>query len=49
MIQQDKLDQLKNQLQAFLDQLDSLNPETTSLEDVDQLIEIIEQMEKKLG
>jgi prefoldin subunit 5 len=43
-----KIQQLKQQLEAFLQQLDELEPSETSLEDVDRLIEMIESMEMKL-
>ncbi|SDC05838.1 hypothetical protein SAMN05421734_10434 [Pelagirhabdus alkalitolerans] len=48
MNQQDKVNQLKTQLQTFLNQLDQLEPEETSVEDIDRLLKIIEDMENKL-
>ncbi|WP_198663142.1 MULTISPECIES: SE1561 family protein [Paraliobacillus] len=48
MNQQDKITQLKLQLQTFSDQLDNLDPSKTSIEDIDRLINMIEEMEKEL-
>lgn len=48
MSENPKIQQLKQQLEAFLQQLDELEPSETSLEDVDRLIEMIESMEMKL-
>lgn len=48
MEQQEKIGQLKKQLQLFLTQLDELDPSETSLEDVDRLIEMLENIERKL-
>lgn len=48
MNQQDKITQLKLQLQTFSDQLDTLDPSQTSVEDIDRLINMIEEMEKEL-
>lgn len=48
MSENPKIQQLKQQLEAFLQQLDELEPSETSIEDVDRLIEMIESMEMKL-
>ena len=48
MSENPKIQQLKHQLEAFLQQLDELEPSETSIEDVDRLIEMIESMEMKL-
>jgi len=48
MSQQEKITQLKTHLQTFLEQLDSLDPSETSVEDIDRLIHMIEDMEKEL-
>ncbi|SHN28267.1 SE1561 family protein [Gracilibacillus kekensis] len=49
MSNEEKIKQLRLQLKHFLKQLDQMDPEQTSIEDVDQLIEMIEKMEKELG
>ncbi|MFB1050924.1 SE1561 family protein [Paraliobacillus sp. JSM ZJ581] len=48
MVQEAKMSQLKAQLQTFLVQLDQLDPNHASVEDVDQLLELIEKMEQAL-
>ncbi|MBM7542118.1 SE1561 family protein [Amphibacillus cookii] len=48
MCQDVNIDQLKKQLQSFLNQLDKLEPSQASVEDVDRLIKLIEEMEQKL-
>ncbi len=37
------------QLEQFMERLDHLDPEQTSIKDVDQLIQMIEKIEKDLG
>ncbi|UFU00018.1 hypothetical protein KO561_03370 [Radiobacillus kanasensis] len=44
----DKLVELKSYLSRFLEKLDTMNPDQTSLDDVDQLLNIISKMEDKL-
>lgn len=39
---------LKERLQIFLEVLDAIDPETTSLEDIDRLISIINDLEEKI-
>ncbi|WP_194287401.1 SE1561 family protein [Gracilibacillus oryzae] len=46
--QNPKIQQLRLQLERFIEQLDQLDPEETSVEDVDQLIELIEKIEQNL-
>lgn len=48
MPNKEKIQTLRSQLQLFLDRLDHLDPEEASLEDVDQLIKLIEKMEKDI-
>ncbi|UOQ84563.1 SE1561 family protein [Gracilibacillus salinarum] len=49
MTSQEKINELRSQLELFLERLDHLDPEKTSVEDVDQLILMIEKIEKELG
>ncbi|RCW62988.1 SE1561 family protein [Saliterribacillus persicus] len=49
MASQEKVTQLKEQLEHFLNQLDDLDPEKTSIDDIDELIKIIEKMERELS
>ena len=39
---------LKDRLQMFLEVLDSIEPETTELEDIDRLIQMMDDLEVKL-
>ncbi|MED1202241.1 SE1561 family protein [Heyndrickxia acidicola] len=39
---------LKERLNMFLDVLDSIDPEETSLEDIDRLIKMMDDLELKL-
>lgn len=39
---------LKERLQIFVEVLDSIDPETTSVEDIDRLISIIDDVEEKM-
>ncbi|WP_181350927.1 SE1561 family protein [Thalassobacillus sp. CUG 92003] len=48
MTQQEKLEDLKSRLSLFMIRLDSLDPEETSVEDVDRLIRMIEEVEAGL-
>lgn len=43
-----KVEELKVQLTAFLTRLEELEPSETSLEDVDRLLAMIEEMEEKM-
>ncbi|MFD1020755.1 SE1561 family protein [Thalassobacillus hwangdonensis] len=48
MSQQDKLQDLKLRLAAFMNRIETMDPEETSVEDIDQLIEMLEDLEKKM-
>lgn len=39
---------LKERLQIFVEVLDAIDPETTSVEDIDRLISIIDDVEEKM-
>ncbi len=43
-----QLTYLKERLQMFLEVLDAIDPETTSLEDIDRLIQMITDVEEKI-
>ncbi|HWL24409.1 MAG TPA: SE1561 family protein [Ureibacillus sp.] len=43
-----QLSYLKERLQMFLEVLESIDPETTSLEDIDRLIQMITDVEEKI-
>jgi hypothetical protein len=42
-----QLQYLKNRLNMFLEVIESLDPETTDLEDIDRLIRMIDDLEMK--
>lgn len=42
-----QVDFLKKRLNMFLDVLESIEPETTDLEDIDRLLEIVDELEAK--
>ncbi|AKP46114.1 MULTISPECIES: SE1561 family protein [Bacillus] len=42
-----QLSYLKERLNMFLTVLDSLEPESTDIEDIDRLIQIVEEIEEK--
>lgn len=44
--QSTKIQELKTRLSHFMDRVDKLNPETTSVEDIDQLIAMLDELEK---
>ncbi|SEO65360.1 hypothetical protein SAMN04488134_11077 [Amphibacillus marinus] len=48
MNQRTTIESLKQQMQLFLNQLDALDPSQTSVDDVDALLLLLEQMEEKL-
>ncbi|WP_179107309.1 SE1561 family protein [Sediminibacillus massiliensis] len=48
MANEERIAQLKQQLEGFMTRLDNMDPEETSVEDIDQLIHILESMEEKL-
>ncbi|MBS7344429.1 MAG: hypothetical protein KIG60_02000 [Caryophanon sp.] len=39
---------LKERLQIFLEVLDAIDPETTELEDIDRLIQMMDDLEQKM-
>ncbi|MFY0520098.1 SE1561 family protein [Lysinibacillus sp. UGB7] len=39
---------LKERLEIFLEVLDAINPETTELEDIDRLIQMMDDLEDKM-
>ena len=39
---------LKERLEIFLEVLDAIDPETTELEDIDRLIEMVDDLEEKM-
>ncbi|WP_010308436.1 SE1561 family protein [Kurthia senegalensis] len=39
---------LKNRLQIFVEVLDTIDPETTELEDIDRLISMVDDLEEKM-
>ncbi|POZ54366.1 hypothetical protein LYSIN_04035 [Lysinibacillus sphaericus] len=39
---------LKERLEMFLEVLDAIDPETTELQDIDRLIEMIDDLEEKM-
>ncbi|BDH63082.1 hypothetical protein MTP04_32120 [Lysinibacillus sp. PLM2] len=43
-----QLNYLKERLQIFMEVLDGIDPETTSVEDIDRLIQIIDDVEEKM-
>jgi hypothetical protein len=43
-----KVDDLKQRLSAFMDYLDSIEPEETSLEEIDEMLRMLDEMENKL-
>lgn len=44
----DQVKYLKERLEMFMEVLDSIEPETTELEDIDRLIEMIDELENKV-
>ncbi|MRH44627.1 hypothetical protein GH741_18430 [Aquibacillus halophilus] len=48
MNQQDKVAQLKMHLDGFMARLEKMDPSETSLQDIDQLINLVEKMEENL-
>ncbi|MEI5908565.1 SE1561 family protein [Bacillus spongiae] len=45
--QDSQLDYLKTRLNIFVEVLDTIDPESAELDDIDRLIEIIDEMEDK--
>ncbi|WP_197061417.1 SE1561 family protein [Halobacillus sp. BBL2006] len=48
MTQQDRLQDLKTRLSDFMIRIEELNPEETSVEDIDRLISMLEELERKM-
>ncbi|KZZ83980.1 MULTISPECIES: SE1561 family protein [Bacillaceae] len=42
-----QIDYLKNRLNMFMEVIDSMDPESTDLEDVDRLIQMLDDLEGK--
>ncbi|MER3127034.1 SE1561 family protein [Bacillus pumilus] len=42
-----QVDYLKNRLDMFMNVIDSLDPESTDVEDIDRLIQMIDDLEAK--
>ncbi|QOR67031.1 hypothetical protein IM538_02310 [Cytobacillus suaedae] len=42
-----QLDYLKNRLNLFLEVIDSMDPESTDLDDIDRLIQMLDDLEGK--
>ncbi|KGX88162.1 SE1561 family protein [Pontibacillus litoralis] len=49
MTNEGKIEELKLRLSAFMTRIEELNPEQTSVEDVDQLIGLLEELEQKMN
>ena len=49
MTQQEKRLDLKMKLSEFMTKLDALNPEDTSIEDIDRLLSMLNELEHKLN
>lgn len=43
-----QMNYLKERLEMFLEVLDAINPETTELEDIDRLIQMMDDLEDKM-
>lgn len=43
-----QVDELKNRLHQFLEKLESIEPETTDLQEIDQLIGLVDELETQL-
>ena len=43
------VDDLKNRLHQFLEKLESIEPETTDLHEIDQLIALVDELEKQMN
>lgn len=45
--QQVKIDELKVRLATFMDRIEALKPEETSVDDIDQLINMLNELEER--
>ncbi|WP_070121060.1 SE1561 family protein [Bacillus marinisedimentorum] len=43
-----QLNYLKNRLELFMDVIDSLDPESTDVEDIDRLLEMLDNIQTKV-
>lgn len=43
------VDELKNRLHQFLEKLESIEPETTDLQEIDQLIGLVDELENQMN
>ncbi|WP_168927324.1 SE1561 family protein [Halobacillus salinus] len=48
MAQQEQIQDLKVRLSQFVDRIEALDPEETSVEDIDRLISMLEELENKM-
>lgn len=48
MAQQEKLQDLKTKLSEFITRIELLDPEETSVEDIDRLISMLEELEHRM-
>ncbi|MGI8314842.1 SE1561 family protein [Halobacillus mangrovi] len=48
MAQQERLQDLKTRLSDFMVRIEQLDPEETSVEDIDRLISMLEELERKM-
>lgn len=44
-----QVDDLKNRLNQFLETLDTIEPETADLEEIDRLISLVDDLEVRMG
>ncbi|MBA2176458.1 hypothetical protein H0266_16285 [Halobacillus locisalis] len=49
MAQQEKIQDLKLRLSEFMTRIEELEPEETSVEDIDRLILMLEELEQKMN
>lgn len=49
MAQQEKIQDLKLRLSEFMTRIEALEPEETSVEDIDRLISMLEELEQKMN
>ncbi|WP_198162653.1 SE1561 family protein [Halobacillus mangrovi] len=48
MTQQERIQDLKTRLSDFMIRIEQLDPEETSVEDIDRLISMLEELERKM-
>ena len=44
-----QVDELKNRLHQFLEKLEAIEPETTDLHEIDQLIGLLDELENQMN